>query len=122
MNTKGSKHLDLQYRNFIEQGLNNNSSKTSIANVIGMDKSSVCKEIKKHSFDVKFTRQGVSAQGTYDCQFISSCGFNSFCKNECPKRIPIACKLRDKSKGVCNGCDQKSSCKLTKRYYSAERA
>lgn len=122
MNTKGSKHLDLQYRNFIEQGLNNNSTKASIADVIGMDKSSVCKEIKKHSFDVKFSRSGVSAIGTYDCQNISFCGFHSFCKNACPKRIPIPCKIRDKSKGVCNGCDKKSSCKLTKRYYSAERA
>ena len=89
MNTKGSKHLDLQYRNFIEQGLNNNSSKSAIALVIGMDKSSICKEIKKHSFEVKFSRQGVSAIGTYDCQNIASCGFNAFCKSECPKRIPI---------------------------------
>lgn len=122
MNTKGSKHLDLQYRNFSEQGLNNNSTKSAIANVIGMDKSSVCKEIKKHSFDVKFTRQGVSAVGTYDCQNIAICGFNSFCQSECVQRLPITCKTRDKTKGVCNGCDQKSVCKLTKRYYSAERA
>jgi len=122
MNTKGSKHLDLQYRNFIEQGLNNNSSKSAIALVIGMDKSSICKEIKKHSFEVKFSRQGVSAIGTYDCQNIASCGFNAFCKSECPKRIPIPCKIRDKYKGVCNGCDKKSSCKLTKRFYSAQRA
>lgn len=122
MNTKGSKHLDLQYRNFIEQGLNNNSTKTSIADVIGMDKSSVCKEIKKHSFDVKFTRQGVSATGTHDCLNIAACGFNAFCRQECSKRVLIPCKTRDKTKGVCNGCDKKNSCKLTKRYYSAERA
>lgn len=122
MNTKGSKHLDLQYRNFIEQGLNNNSTKTAIAKVIGMNKSSVCKEIKKHAYDVKFSRQGVSSVGTYDCQNIDSCGFNSFCKSECPKRVPIACKLRDISKGVCNSCGDKGSCKLTKRYYSAQRA
>lgn len=122
MNTKGSKHLDLQYRNFIEQGLNNNCSKTAIAELVGMDKSSICKEIKKHSFDVKFSRQGVSVVGTYDCQNIATCGFNSFCRNECPKRIPIACKIRDKTKGVCNGCKDKSTCKLTKRYYSAQQA
>lgn len=122
MNTKGSRHLDLQYRNFIEQGLNNNSPKSAIAKTIGMDKSSVCKEIKKHSFEVKFTRQGVSAAGTYDCQHIASCGFNSFCKAECPKRLPIPCKIRDKTKGVCNGCSKFSSCKLTKRLYSAQRA
>lgn len=122
MNTKGSKHLDLQYRNFIEQGLNNNCTKTAIAELVGMDKSSICKEIKKHSFDVKFSRQGVSAVGTYDCQNIAACGFNAFCKNECHKRIPIPCKIRDKTKGVCNGCKDKSTCKLTKRYYSAQRA
>ncbi|MEG0737491.1 MAG: IS30 family transposase, partial [Longicatena sp.] len=122
MNTKGSKHLDLHYRNFIEQGLNNNSSKTAIAEVVGMDKSSICKEIKKHSFNVKFTRQGVSAIGTYDCQNIDKCGFNSFCTKECPKRIPLACSTRDKLRGVCNGCDKKSTCKLTKRYYTAEHA
>lgn len=122
MNTKGSKHLGLQYRNFIEQGLNNNSSKSAIAKLIGMDKSSICKEIKKHSFEVKFSRQGVSSVGTYDCQNIDSCGFHTFCRNECPNRIPIPCKIRDKTKGVCNGCDHKSTCKLTKRYYSAQRA
>lgn len=122
MNTKGSKHLDLQYRNFIEQGLNNNSSKTSIAKFLGMDKSSICKEIKKHSFEVKFSRMGVSSSGTYDCQNIASCGFHVFCRNQCSKRIPIPCKIRDKSKGVCNGCDLKASCKLTKRFYSAQRA
>lgn len=122
MNIKGSKHLDLQYRNFIEQGLNNNSSKSAIAAVIGMDKSSICKEIKKHAYEVKFSRQGVSAYGTYDCQNIASCGFNSFCRNACPNRIPIPCKIRDKTRGVCNGCDKKSTCKLTKRFYSAQRA
>ncbi|MEG0267027.1 MAG: hypothetical protein RR659_05210 [Bacilli bacterium] len=74
MNTKGSKHLDLQYRNFIEHGLNNNSSKSSIANVIGMEKSTICKEIKKHSYYVKFSRKGVSAIGTYDCQKVGYCG------------------------------------------------
>lgn len=122
MNKKGSKHLDLQYRNFIENGLNNNSTRSAIAQVIGMDKSSVCKEIKKHSYYVKFSRQGVSNAGTYDCVNIASCGYNAFCRNECPNRIPIPCKIRDKSKGVCNGCKDLSTCKLTKRFYSAKRA
>lgn len=122
MNIQGSKHLDLQYRNFIEQGLNNNSSKSAIPAVVGMDKSSIGKEIKKHAYEVKFSRQGVSASGTYDCQHIASCGFNAFCRKECPHRLPISCKIRDRSRGVCNGCDQKSTCKLTKRFYSAQRA
>ena len=120
MTSKG-KHLNLSNRNLIEQGLNNNSTKTAIAEVLGMDKSSICKEIKNHAYDVKFSRSGVSAIGTYDCQNIASCGFNNFCKAQCPKRIPIPCNRRDK-KGVCNGCDKLHECKLTKRMYSAEQA
>ena len=99
MTNKG-KHLNLSNRNLIEQGLNNNSTKTAIAEVLGMDKSSICKEIKNHAYDVKFSRNGVPAIGTYDCQNITSCGFNNFCKTQCPKRNPIPCNRREK-KGVC---------------------
>ena len=79
MNIKESKHLNLQYRLFIGQGLNHLSSKSAIVQVLGMDKSSICKEIKKHFYDVNFSHHGVSASGTYDCQNIYACSFNTFC-------------------------------------------
>ena len=46
MYTKESKDLGLQYRNFIEQGLNNNSTKSAIVKLVRMDKSSICKVSK----------------------------------------------------------------------------
>lgn len=117
-----NKHLTLSDRIVIEKGLNNNSSRKSIADTLGMDKSSICKEIKNHSFFKKFSRSGVSSYGTYDCVHIERCGFNSFCPNACNKRVPIPCKTKDSSSGVCNGCDKKSSCKLTKKIYEAQTA
>lgn len=40
----------------------------------------------------------------------------------CDKRVPIPCKTKDSSSGVCNGCNKKSSCKLTKKFYAAQAA
>ena len=84
-----NKHLTLSDRIIIEKGLNNNSSRKSIADTLSMDKSSICKEIKNHSFFKKFSRSGVSSYGTYDCVHIERCGFNSFCPNACNKRVPV---------------------------------
>lgn len=117
-----NKHLTLSDRIIIEKGLNNNSSRKSIADTLGMDKSSICKEIKGHAFFKTFSRSGVSSRGTYDCIHIKQCGFTSFCPNSCDKRVPIPCKTKDSSSGVCNGCHQKSSCKLTKKFYEAQTA
>ncbi len=116
------KHLTLSDRIIIEKGLNNNSSRKSIADTLGMDKSSICKEIKSHAFFKSFSRLGSSSRGTYDCSFISQCGFLSFCPNVCSKRVPIPCKRKDSASGVCNGCDKKASCKLTKKLYEAKRS
>ncbi len=41
-----NKHLTLSDRIAIEKGLNNNSSRKAIADTLGMDKSSICKEIE----------------------------------------------------------------------------
>lgn len=117
-----NKHLSLSDRFIIERGLNNGSSRKSIADTLGMDKSSICKEIKNHSFFQPFSRQGVSTLGTYDCIHIDACGYRSFCTNACSNRVSIPCKTKDSSSGVCNGCKQRSSCKLTKKLYDAKKA
>lgn len=117
-----NKHLTISDRIIIEKGLNNLSSRKSIADTLGMDKSSICKEIKNHAFFKPFSKMGVSSRGTYDCIHIKDCGFNSFCPLSCDKRVPIPCKTKDSPSGVCNGCVNKSSCKLTKKLYEAQKA
>lgn len=114
--------MDLSDRIIIEKGLNENSSRKSIADTIGKDKSSICKEIKIHAQIVPFSRKGVPSAGTHDCIFIKECGFNHFCPKTCNNRVHIPCKRKDSSSGVCNGCEKRSTCKLTKKIYSAQDA
>lgn len=116
------KHLTFEDRIMIHRGLDNSSSRKSIADIIGKDKSTVCKEVKLHSFSKRHKRFGVSPKGTYDCIHIAECGFNHFCTSSCDRIQAIPCKRRDHTVGVCNGCDLCNSCKLTKRFYDAQLA
>ena len=42
-------HLTLEERKIIEVGLNNGSTRKSIADTLGKDKSTICKEVKRHT-------------------------------------------------------------------------
>ena len=89
------KHLSLSDRSVIETGLNRCASRTSIAEILNMDKSSICKEIKKHAFFKKKSSYGRNSHGTYDCLHLEKCGFKSFCTHACSERCPIPCKRKD---------------------------
>lgn len=117
-----NKHLTLTERYTIESGLNNNASRTAIAETLNKSKSTICKEVISHNVLQVFSRIGTPAKGTYDCTKIHECGYKSFCPNACSNRVPVPCKRKDSPSGVCNGCPQKGSCKLTKKLYIAEEA
>ena len=117
-----NKHLSFSDRLSLEKGLDNNASRCSLGKVLNKDKSTICKEIKNHATLVPFSRQGLSSKGTYDCIHIEQCGYHAFCPKACAKRSPIPCKRKDSPSGVCNGCSKRSSCKLTKKIYSAQTA
>ena len=114
-------HLNLTERIVIEQGLNNGSTKTAIAKTLGKDKSSICKEIKKHSFIKQPNLTGRNINGTYDCIYIKECGYNAFCTSKCEKQEKIKCKIKNKH-GVCNSCNNKEKCHLEKVIYEAKKA
>lgn len=117
-----NKHLTFSDRLSLEKGLDNNASRSSLGKVLNKDKSTICKEIKNHAQLVPYSRQGLSSKGTYDCIHIDKCGYNAFCPKTCDKCTPIPCKRKDSPSGVCNGCPERSSCKLTKKIYSTETA
>ena len=116
------KHLTLSDRIFIEKALGNGASRKSIVDTLNKDKSTICKEIKKHAKLIPFGRIGTTRKGTYDCAKISECRYKTYCPKVCEKCIPVPCKRKDSPSGVCNGCDKYSSCKLTKKMYIAEDA
>lgn len=119
-NNKG-KHLTLSERIIIEKKLYNSVSKSEIANFLGKDKSTICKEVKLR----KFTSQNAfkrNDKGVRDCVFMSKCGQNGYCELACANYIKEACTRRDKSVGVCNGCDLFNKCRKTKYRYDANKA
>lgn len=115
-------HLTFQDRLIIEKGLTNSSSRKSIADTLGKDKSTVCKEVKKHRICKEPSSYHRSPTGTYDCTHIRECGYNGFCLAACENRQPVSCKRRDRTVGVCNGCPTSRSCHLPKYFYRATEA
>lgn len=112
-----STHLTLEERKIIQAGIENDSSKASIARTIGKDATTVAKEIKKH-------RQ-LKPRNTFNhpvlCARMSTCP-----KKPCVKRCELyeepKCNRRDKSPGACNKCKDGARCHLDKYTYNAASA
>jgi len=119
MAKKLHKHLTLDDRKKIEDALSNGSSRTAIAETLGKDKSTICKEVKKHRKLVK--KEYGRSNGVYDCTHIHSCNLK-FCKSPCSKYERTRCSRRDRTVGVCNGCEDKRYCRKTKYLYNAADA
>lgn len=91
-----NKHMSLEDRCKIEKCLNNNLSFKSIANEIGMNCTTISREIKNH-----YT---ILNKGAYGRRF------NDYLNRG-------TCPLLNKPPYVCNGCDKKKICTLSKRIY-----
>ncbi len=111
-------HLVFAERQIIETGITNNSTKKSIADTIGKDKSTVGKEIKLHRYLKCKSKYPIDCAGYQKCK-----NKNTFhCNKECEKYEQFSCKRRDRSPGACNGCSNYSRCHYDKYFYSASRA
>lgn len=109
-------HLTLDERRIILTGITNGSSKTAIAQTIGKDKSTVCKEIKLHR---SLTHK---CKMPLECNNYRKCPFGRQCTPDCPEYFPFKCSRRDRSPGACNGCSNWSKCRFDKYTYSPEDA
>ena len=95
-------HLTLEEPKIIEVGLNNSFTRKSIADTLGKDKSTICKEVKRHTVNKSYKSSFGRTKGSYDCIHISQCGFNHYCPEAYKeKKVPIPCKRRDRTVDVC---------------------
>jgi len=130
MSNKKQKHLTLDERNIIEQGLNSKLSLKSIALKIQKDPTTVSKEIKKHRIYKEPTNyMGYSniCINRYTCTKKNVC--YSFCKKKCSNCSLCNSKCTDFSKEICpnttrfpytcNACSKRTACRLEKYYYRA---
>jgi len=116
MSTNKNKHFTLEERRIILMGITNGSTKVSIANTLGKEKSTVGKEIKLHR-ELRY-KSTLPSQ----CSNYKQCTHHRVCTNGCPDYKKHYCKRRDRSPGACNGCEKYKSCRFDKYYYSPEDA
>ena len=88
-------HLTLSDRQIIQRGIENGSTKVSIAATIGKDKSTIVKEIKAHR------------KHSHVCSFDPACANKDRCKHhhvckDCADLVVFKRKRRDRSPGAFN--------------------
>lgn len=109
-------HLTLEERKIIQVGIENGSTKSSIAQTIAKDPTTVAKEIRKH--------RKLKPRNTFNSPFI--CAFSSKCRKACISKCERfqepKCNRRDKSPGACNKCSKGSNCRFDRYIYNAIEA
>jgi len=129
------KHLTLDCRSHIQTGLTEGRSFRQIANSLDMDPTSISKEVRKHRI---FTDTGASGRITNRCIHRTSCVIQDLCASKRCKRLYCRscnkcnllcqnfeqehCNLLLHSPYVCNGCNKRNSCVLSKYFYRANPA
>jgi IS30 family transposase len=110
-------HLTLEERKIIQAGIENDSTKVSIARTIGKDPTTVAKEIRKH--------RKLKPRNTFNrpvlCALRKTCPKKP-CIKKCEQYEEPKCNRRDKSPGACNMCLIGKKCFMDKYYYYAVAA
>jgi IS30 family transposase len=131
-----NKHLLLEERIIIEQRLNERESFKSIGLELLKDPTTIAKEVKNH---VKFKKTGCYGKPFNDCLFRKNCTAQHLCgsvkcnryclfcnshpcSSLCPDYHQEVCQSLANPPYVCNGCEDRRSCTLEKRLYSAAYA
>lgn len=131
-----SKYLTLEDRLIIERGLREGLSFGEIAAMLGKDRSTIGKEVKKHAIDYKAGSSNHAYNACVhretckiklDCKdctrkSFSKCSICNRCNENCDKFVEEVCVSRFKPPYVCNGCALFLSCTLTRLIYTAEVA
>jgi len=112
-------HLNKEFRDIIEQMLNEGKNYTEIAKAIHKSPTTISREISKHTFK-KYT----NAYETYARSF---CKKKLNCKSKnCSKSNSCfeedICEKLIKSPHVCNPCSKKAGCRKVKHYYYSKFA
>lgn len=130
-----SKYLTYQERLEIEAGLKENLSFGVIALKLNKDRTTIAKEIKRHTITKKTGYSGwpynacklrpkckkknICPKGECKRASATYCKLCSYCNEGCPEFEEQVCISKFKPPYVCNGCRQLDKCTLTKVIYDA---
>ena len=127
------KHLDLKSRYVIEHSLDSSLSFKAIALELDKDCTTISKEVRNHLI---FKKSGAFGRPFNDCSNRFSCDIFHLCKScsnssgrpckfcgrcasSCVLYQKETCRKLSKPPYVCNGCSDRKSCTLEKRFYDA---
>lgn len=125
------KHLSMDNRVYIEKSLDNNMPFKEIAKYICKDPSTVSKEVKKHRkliprndliyFNRCLHRKDCKLRNICKRQLLchKQCSSCKECNLHCDRFEEEACSKVLRAPFVCNGCHNKTHCRLDKYYYRA---
>ena len=134
-----AKHLNLSDRIALQTGLKERKSLYEIAKEMGRDKSTIGREVQSKRQYVNF-KDSPSIQARNACVNRYKCNIKENCKSPtCFKRTQNCrlcgecikycnsfeeekCSKYEKSPYVCNGCEKKPRCTLSKWLYDAKKA
>lgn len=111
-----NKHLSLEDRILIEEGITKGLRKFQIAKLVGKAPSTIAKEIKKNR---KLRIRNTFNDDVIKCINLKEC---KACSARCADYEESPCFRRDRFVGACNNCPTSSKCKLNKYFYSAKTA
>lgn len=106
------KHFTLEDREIIAKGIENSSTKASMARVLRKDSSAIAKEIRKHREKYRKGRYPTQCRNFPHCTHRRACTDLS-----CPDYEAFYCSRRDRSPGACNGCSKLSHCPYERYIY-----
>lgn len=124
------RHLTFEERATIEQELLKNTSFKEIALLLDKDPTTISKEIRKHRIEKAGMSIHVDSNHCakkFSCTRKNICNINcnklcrkcTRCNEMCSDFVEDVCFNLSHAPYVCNGCNQKYSCKRTKYYYKA---
>ena len=128
-------HLDLEARKKIEDGVYEGRTLTWIAEKLGVDSTSVSRELFRNRRD---DGRPTSPSLRNKCAYRKNCKRKRLCDPDCRKKCASCtktrcanlcedyeeqvCKRTTRAPWVCNGCHEKSSCPCRRYTYSARLA
>lgn len=135
----GTKHLTLSERIKIEYHLNGQKDLSEIAQIIGRDRATVGREIKRHMVErrtgSRFGDKFNDCQNRYHCHAEGNCELDNGCtrkncrnckhgcgQGKCASYIRETCNYLFHAPYVCNGCHRLDRCTLKKYFYEAHKA
>ena len=113
-----NKHLTYEERVYIENGLTKGRTFTEIAKDLNKDRRTISREVQRYRFEKKpskFNNSGNLCRNRYECK-----KFDCSKKEKCYEE-EICFKLTG-APYVCNGCEQKTTCRKIKYYYYSKFA